>query len=157
MHRKRCRFRAALTCSNHLFSITNQEITVRHLLNVVSVGIFLGLSLFAIAVLTALYASPWQAAAIFTAIAGIVSSVSLYCGERHNSRALETQLRQTRSGAETLNMLLRQERIKVDYYASELEDTKAQLDDCVCEEIRDASLILVIHADELEEEPPLFI
>lgn len=53
---------------------------MKHIFNVVSAGIVLGLSLFAIAILTALYASVWQAVSIGLVILWISTSVSLYFG-----------------------------------------------------------------------------
>lgn len=53
---------------------------MRHIFNVVSAGILLGLSLFAVAILTALYASVWQAVSIGLFILWVATSVSLYFG-----------------------------------------------------------------------------
>lgn len=142
----------------HVF--LNLETPVRHIFNIVSAGILLGLSLLAVSVLTALYASPWQAATIFATLTGIFASVSLYHGEHSRVRALEVQLAQARTGADALNLLLRQERTVSTALADELDHTKAQLQQCARDSLLDAlemlGVVIVLEEDS-DEEPPLFI
>jgi septal ring factor EnvC (AmiA/AmiB activator) len=131
---------------------------MRHVINVVSVGILLGLSLFAIAILTALYATPWQASTVLSVLCGIFASVSLYFGERSRLRALEVQLHQARTGADALNLLLQQERKASNALTSELESTKSRLNDLTHLLCATALFLEVTIAPvELEEVPPLFI
>ncbi len=53
---------------------------MRHIFNVVSAGILLGLGLFAVSILAALYASLWQAVSIGLFLLWVFTSVSLYFG-----------------------------------------------------------------------------
>lgn len=132
---------------------------MRHVINVVSVGILLGLSLFAIAMLTALYATPWQAATIFAVLCGIFSSVSLYFGGRAETQAVAQKLTQSQTHSRSLEAAL----AEVQAYAKSLEDLLGQGIARQQELERKSHLqkaLIILHlvlVDADEDEPPLFI
>ncbi len=136
---------------------------MRHIFNVVSAGIFLGLSLFAICILTALYASAWQAATILASLVGVFVSVSIYFGERVDKQALLQKLGQAQTQARTLAHELEQTREQSRSLSDALVHTEANLDECARALLRDTLVIvhLVIvtgeEVDEVDEEPHLFI
>ena len=72
---------------------------MRHIFNVVSLGMLLGFSLLAITILSALYATPWQAATIFVAITGIAVAVSIYFGGCANCERMQRAMQTVRDEA----------------------------------------------------------
>jgi hypothetical protein len=141
---------------------------MRHVFNVVSGGILLGLSLLAITILTALYATAWQAATIFAVIAGVISSVSLYFGARTETQAVEKKLAQAlvRERSLSESLALHQE------YSGSLETSLAQAHERQRDLERDAALdsllleaslsnaqviVHIVIEAQPEEEHPLFI
>lgn len=72
---------------------------MRHIFNVVSLGMLLGFSLLAITILSALYATPWQAATIFVAITGIAVAVSIYFGGCANCQRTQSAMQNLRDAA----------------------------------------------------------
>lgn len=72
---------------------------MRHIINVVSVGMFLGLSLLAITILAALYATPWQAATILAVITGSAVAVSIYFGGCANCERTQRAMQEVRDTA----------------------------------------------------------
>lgn len=146
---------------------------MRPLVNVVSVGILLGLSLLAISVLTALYASPWQAATILAVLVGIFASVSLYCGGRLENQSLAHRLAQAQVEASELSKRLTQSEAQVRQISDILARAQAQVRslaeslsgarftfaDEQGRALWDAQLIVHLHVlvDNDEDEPPLFI
>jgi hypothetical protein len=116
---------------------------VRHFLNVVSGGIFLGLSLLAISVLTALYATPWQAATILAVLVGIFASVSLYFGGCAKCQAREYHEHHEQPASEKAQ----------NHQAHQASPNRTIVN-------LDLNLLivhLVLIIEEPEEEPPLFI
>jgi hypothetical protein len=134
------------------------ETTVRHFFNVVSAGILLGLSLFAISVLTALYASPWQAATILAVLVGIFASVSLYFGGRAETQAIAQELANSQARVRALSDSLTQAQEQVQTLANSLAQAEVNLHEYGHNLVRDALVIVyLVVLDEIEEEPPLFI
>lgn len=151
---------------------------MRQVFNVVSGGILLGLSLLAITILTALYATPWQASTIFAVIAGVISSVSLYFGSQVETRALAQRLEESQLSVQHLEAnraqdkavtagleeMLRQaqERLRqAQEQQMHLEHDVALRDSLLRDVLLHDALLVVqlvfVLEPEAEEEPPLFI
>lgn len=144
---------------------------MRHIFNVVSGGILLGLSLLGISILTALYATPWQAATILSVLAGIFASVSLYCGANTETLALRKRLAETQQHVQHLEANIAEDKAVTAGLEETLRQAQARqsqlerdisLRDSVLRDVlvRDALLVVqfvfVLDA-QAEEEPPLFI
>ncbi len=127
---------------------------MRHFFNVVSGGIFLGLSLFAISVLTALYASPWQAATILATLVGIFTSVSIYFGGRTEKQAIALELAKQKADATALRDALSNSQAEAQSLENALSQAQVQIQHLLREPLIFVYLVIV---DEIEEEPPLFI
>lgn len=144
---------------------------MRHALNVVSGGILLGLSLLAIAILTALYATAWQAATVFSALTGIFVSVSLYFGSHTEIRAAIKNRDQALEHAADLTRRLGEAKAESDELAASLRQAQERLSDLEHELAQREQLLLdlvlshvllnlrvVVAIDaEAEDDPPLFI
>lgn len=144
---------------------------MRHLFNVVSGGILLGLSLLAITILTALYATPWQAATILSVLAGIFASVSLYCGAHAEKRAVVQRLEETQQYAQGLEKNIAKDKAVAAGLEEKLRQAQTRqlqlerdvsLRDSILRDVllRDALLVVqlvLVLEPEAEEEPPLFI
>lgn len=130
---------------------------MRHFFNVVSAGILLGLSLLAISVLTALYASPWQAATILAVLVGIFTSVSIFFGVRTENQALVCELAVRRADVKQLQDALSESRTQVGILENVLARMQMQLHE-YGHIFRDPPVIVyIVFVDAIEEEPPLFI
>lgn len=130
---------------------------MRHIFNVVSAGMFLGLSLFAISVLTALYASPWQAATILAVLCGIFTSVSLYYGSRAENQTIRFELAERIADIWELRDALSDSQAQAQTLENALARAQVQLHEYGHAIGAPLVIIYLVIAEEIEEEPPLFI
>ncbi len=144
---------------------------MRHALNVVSGGILLGLSLLAIAILTALYATAWQAATIFSVLTGIFVSVSLYFGSHTEIRTAVKNRDQALEHAADLTRRLGEAKAESEELTASLRQAIERLSDLERELAQKEQLLLALLLSDLllnlrvvvaidveaEDDPPLFI
>ncbi len=133
---------------------------MRQIFNVVSAGIFPGLTLLAISVLTALYASAWQAATILAVLVGIFASVSIYFGEQARIQTLVKQMARSHAEACSLTQAVAESQEQARALSDALADTEAQLRQFALNRLFKARAVIhliIIDAEDWEEEPPLFI